>query len=80
VAYGVELESGKVILTWRTEMATIEIADSLSVIETLHGHEGSTKVEIFTPKVHGRFYKHLINFIHGIDSKIGDPNDKTKKN
>lgn len=44
VAEGVEFTGGKVAMTWLTPMAIVEVADSIHVIEAIHGHEGRTVV------------------------------------
>jgi hypothetical protein len=70
VAYGYEFENGRVAYTWHTEYATISIADSLTVVEKLHGHNGDTIIEIFDTKKYGRSYKSIQKFINGEDLKI----------
>lgn len=67
VAIGVEFPSGKVAVTWRGEKATIEIADSISVIEGIHGHEGSTTVEFI--ELPPRAAKYLEEFLAGTETK-----------
>ena len=47
IAYGVVLNSGKVVLTWRTEYSSVAVYDSVEVLEAIHGHDGKTKVEFF---------------------------------
>lgn len=44
VAEGIEFTGGKVAMTWLTPMAIVEVADSIHVIEAIHGHEGRTIV------------------------------------
>ncbi len=44
VAEGCEMTSGKVILTWLSNLSTVEICDNAKVLEEIHGHEGSTKI------------------------------------
>lgn len=46
VAEGVEFENGKCALSWRTDKSGLVIYDSISVAESVHGHEGSTQVEV----------------------------------
>lgn len=47
IAYGVILNNGKAILTWRTEYSSVAVYDSIEVLEAIHGHEGRTTVEYF---------------------------------
>lgn len=49
IAYGVVLNSGKAVLTWRTEYSSVAVYDSLEVLEAIHGHDGKTVVELFEP-------------------------------
>jgi hypothetical protein len=44
VAEGVIFRTGKVVLSWLTAAPTIEICDSISVCEAIHGHGGKTVV------------------------------------
>lgn len=45
VAEGVEWTNGKVTMCWLGTYHTIEEADSIHVIEAVHGHGGKTYVE-----------------------------------
>ncbi|MEK7135397.1 MAG: hypothetical protein AAB780_01695 [Patescibacteria group bacterium] len=44
VAQGCEFANGKVVISWLTPMSSVSVFDSISVLEEIHGHEGSTKV------------------------------------
>jgi hypothetical protein len=44
VAEGVEWTNGKVQMCWLGTFAIIEAADSIHVIEAIHGHGGKTRV------------------------------------
>ena len=44
VAQGCEFANGKVVISWLTPTNSISVFDSISVLEEIHGHEGSTKV------------------------------------
>lgn len=47
VAYGVVLNTGRCILTWRTEYSSIAIYDNIEALTAIHSHNGATRVEYF---------------------------------
>lgn len=47
VAQGVIFDSGRVALTWLTHLSSVAIYDSIDVVESIHGHEGQTRIEIY---------------------------------
>jgi hypothetical protein len=49
VARGVVLPSGQVVLEWTTFHSSICIYKNLTDVESIHGHEGRTKVIIGDP-------------------------------
>lgn len=63
VAIGVIYPNGKVSMSWRTDLATVVIADSITVIEQLHGHNGKTEIEYF--KMSKPMEKALEEFVSG---------------
>lgn len=44
VAEGVQFTSGKCALTWLSHLNCVAFYDSIFVLESIHGHEGATKV------------------------------------
>jgi hypothetical protein len=44
VAEGVEFSNGKCALTWLTGVSSVAVYDSMSDLERIHGHGGSTKI------------------------------------
>lgn len=44
VAEGVCFSNGKVALHWLSHLGAVNVYDSMSVTETLHGHGGLTKI------------------------------------
>lgn len=44
VAEGVEFSDGTCVLHWLSQLHSIEICANLHVVESIHGHEGRTKV------------------------------------
>ena len=44
VADGVLFRNGKAVLCWNTEHTSVAVYDSLAELETIHGHDGRTKV------------------------------------
>ncbi len=44
VAEGVVFSNGRVALEWLSSRASTALYDSLSDVEAIHGHEGSTKI------------------------------------
>ena len=44
VVEGVQFSNGKVAMTWRTEVASIVIFDSIEQALAVHGHDGRTTV------------------------------------
>lgn len=44
VAEGVLFSNGRVALCWLTETPTVTSFDSIADVETIHGHEGRTKI------------------------------------
>jgi hypothetical protein len=63
VAVGVIYPNGKVAMSWRTDLATVVIADSITVIEELHGHNGRTQIEYL--ELSKPMQKKLEEFING---------------
>lgn len=51
IALGAVLPSGRVVLEWvASNHSTIEIANNLTEIELIHGHNGNTKIVMRNPK------------------------------
>ena len=67
VALGVVFPNGKVAMAWRTDLATVTIADSITVIEELHGHNGKTVIEYFDFSKQTKIK--LEDFVNGEDLK-----------
>lgn len=44
VAEGVMFACGKVAMTWLSHLGCVTMYDNIHVVETLHGHDGSTIV------------------------------------
>lgn len=44
VAEGIQFSDGTAAMRWRTGTASIAVYDSIADIETIHGHEGRTRV------------------------------------
>ncbi len=44
VAEGIQFSSGKVVIHWLTKTASMGIYDSLAIMETIHGHNGNTRI------------------------------------
>lgn len=44
VAEGCELSNGSVVMTWLSTHHTIAIYPNIKEVESVHGHDGSTKV------------------------------------
>jgi hypothetical protein len=51
VAEGIEFDTGKVAICWLTKYHSVSVFDSLHVLEQVHGHEGSTKVQWTTRNI-----------------------------
>lgn len=47
VAEGVEFSNGTCVLHWLTQLQSVAIYDNLRVLESVHGHDGHTKVRWF---------------------------------
>jgi hypothetical protein len=45
VAEGVLFSAGKVALAWCSEVHSVTVYDRMDDLETVHGHEGRTRVE-----------------------------------
>lgn len=45
VAEGTEWSNGWVSLHWLSQYGSLEMCESMRVLENIHGHEGRTKVE-----------------------------------
>jgi hypothetical protein len=45
VAEGVAFSSGKVALSWCSDLPTVTVYDSISDLERIHGHEGRTHID-----------------------------------
>jgi len=72
VAYGMIFSNGKCVFTWRSEIGTVTVADSITQIEDLHTHGDKTDVEIFDAEDYV-YTKDLILFFNG------EPLDNLKK-
>lgn len=44
IAQGVEFANGKVVISWLTPISSLGFFDSISTLDAIHGHEGSTEV------------------------------------
>ena len=74
IAYGVVLNSGRAVLTWRTELSSIAIYDNMEALEAIHGHSGATTIEYLElPK---RSLKLLEAFVKG---EVDQESSKGKK-
>ena len=51
VAEGVQFSSGKAALSWCSQYGTVAVFDSVDDIETIHGHEGRTRIEWLDPEL-----------------------------
>jgi hypothetical protein len=49
VAEGVAFASGKVALSWCSELPTVTVYDGIGDLERIHGHEGRTRIEWLDP-------------------------------
>ncbi len=49
VAEGVLFTSGKAVLGWCSDIASVTVYDSLAELEAIHGHEGRTRIEWLDP-------------------------------
>jgi hypothetical protein len=49
VAEGVAFSSGKVALSWRSDVPTVTVYDAIADLERIHGHEGRTRIEWVDP-------------------------------
>lgn len=49
VAEGVVFATGKVVLSWCSEYRSVTVYDTVSDLETVHGHEGRTRTEWLDP-------------------------------
>lgn len=44
VAEGVEFSDGVCVCRWTTDTATTTVYDSIADVESIHGHDGATKI------------------------------------
>lgn len=44
VCHGVQFPSGRCVMEWDTDMASIGVYDSIEHVERVHGHGGKTRV------------------------------------
>lgn len=49
VAEGVAFSSGRAVLLWCGQYASVTLFDDVSHIEAIHGHEGRTQIEWIDP-------------------------------
>jgi hypothetical protein len=49
VAEGIVFSSGKAVLSWCSEYHSVTVFDSVRDLETVHGHEGRTRIEWLDP-------------------------------
>jgi hypothetical protein len=49
VAEGVAFSSGKVALSWLSDLPTVTVYDAIGDLERIHGHEGRTRIEWLDP-------------------------------
>jgi len=47
VAEGVELSTGRVVLSWLTQHHTITIFDNMKELEAIHSHGGKTVIKYY---------------------------------
>ena len=46
IAEGIIFSDGTVVYRWLSDIATTVLADNIETVETLHGHDGKTKLKI----------------------------------
>lgn len=51
VAEGIVFSNGKCALCWTTDLASIAIYDDMATLEAIHGHNGTTVVEMIDDKI-----------------------------
>lgn len=44
VAEGVEFTDGSCVMRWRATFTSTAVYDNIKVLETIHGHNGKTKI------------------------------------
>ena len=44
VAEGIEFSNGKCVICWITQYRSVAVYDSIRELESIHGHDGKTKV------------------------------------
>lgn len=49
VAEGVIFSTGKVVLSWCSDYRSVTVYDTVSDLETVHGHQGRTRTEWLDP-------------------------------
>ena len=49
VGEGVQFSSGKVALSWCSDVHSVTVFDGVRDVEAIHGHEGSTVIEWLDP-------------------------------
>ena len=54
VAEGVLFATGKVALSWLSDLHSVTVYDSVDDLERIHGHEGRTRIEWIDQEADGR--------------------------
>ncbi|MGE3912877.1 MAG: hypothetical protein AB7K36_28440 [Chloroflexota bacterium] len=49
VAEGVLFSTDKVVLSWCSEYRSVTVFDTVADLETVHGHEGRTRIQWLDP-------------------------------
>jgi len=52
VAEGVVFSTGKAVLSWCSERRSVTVYDTIADLETVHGHEGRTRIAWLDPVDH----------------------------
>lgn len=47
---GIEFSNGKAAITWHSHMGVVGVYDSVKVVQSIHGHEGKTKIVWIDPE------------------------------
>jgi hypothetical protein len=54
VGEGVQFSSGKVALTWHSDVHSVTVFDGVDDVEAIHGHEGRTVIDWLDPPEPGQ--------------------------
>jgi len=52
-AEGVVVSTGKIVLSWCSEYRSVTVYDTVSDLQTVHGHEGRTRIQWLDPRHQG---------------------------